>query len=575
MGFALVALAANAQPPALPADSASSFIDEEIRGAWKLAKVTPAAPASDEQFLRRIYLDLTGRIPTADEIRAFLANPKPSKRAEVVDQLLNSDWFSDRWAQWFADLGHVSHNVLRGYTGRNAYYHWIRNGIQHRMSLSDLAIGIIASQGNNYDDASGAVNFTLVQIPSGPPQDRADAIFARTASTFLGMGQYDCLLCHDGRGHLDSLSLWGSRSTRLEAWQMASFFARTGYNRVNTSNNYFDSNTVADALSGNYRLDTRYGNRPARTPVRGVDIVHPTYSLTGPLSGKQPETENWRLEFARLMVRDPIFARNFANRFWKQMMGTALVEPVEGLDPDRLDPAKPPPRPWTLQASHPVLLEKLAAKLVETGFDYRALLRMIALSSTYQLSSKYESPWRPEYERIYVRHKARRMEAEAVHDAVAISTGVLPNYRIRVTVGGYLPERVHWANQFPGQLGGDELEPTEMEFFEAFFPGDRNLLPRTEAGSTRQELNLMNSTFVNSRLRMDVSPTLQQAAALKKDGDAVDFLFLTFLSRHPDAAELAAGVQSLKGAWKRGGRGEAIEDLAWVCVNKVEFIVNP
>jgi len=119
------------------------------------------------------------------------------------------------------------------------------------------------------------------------------------------------------------------------------------------------------------------------------------------------------------------------------------------------------------------------------------------------------------------------------------------------------------------------LEPTEMEFFEAFFPGDRNLLPRTEAGSTRQELNLMNSTFVNSRLRMDVSPTLQQAAALKKDGDAVDFLFLTFLSRHPDAAELAAGVQSLKGAWKRGGRGEAIEDLAWVCVNKVEFIVNP
>jgi len=560
VGWVLLALAAPAQP--------TNFIDEEIQAAWKSANAKPAPRSTDAQFLRRIYLDLTGRIPTPEEARAFLGSSSPSKRGDVVDKLLESEWFADRWAQWFADLGRVSHNVQRGYTGRNAFYNWIRNAVRSRMPLSDLAAGIVASQGNNYDDAAGAVNFTLVQIPSGPPQDLADAIFARTASTFLGMGHYDCLLCHDGRGHLDALSLWASRSTRLDAWKMSAFFTRVAYQRIGTANNYFDSNIVSDSTSGAYRLNTGYGNRPARAPVGGAAIVPPAYRTGGEL----PKSENWRREFAQDMVRDPMFARNFANRLWLQMMGTALVEPVDALDPDRLDPAKPPPSPWALQASHPKLLDKLAARLVEMNFDLRAFLRPIALSSTYQLNSEYSGAWRPEYERLYVRHRARRMEAEAIHDAVVIATGVLPAYRIRTTAG-YLPERVHWANQFPGPLSGDEMEPPEAEFFDAFFPGDRSLQPRSESGSTRQQLYLMNSPFVNSRLRMESSPTLQHAAALKRDEDIADFLFLTFLSRPPNQVELAAAVESLKKSAR--GKREAIEDLAWACVNKLEFIVNP
>lgn len=283
VGMVLFALAAQAQP----GGASSNFIDEEIQAAskrvtWKRvngegANIKPAPPSTDAEYLRRVYLDLTGRIPTAGEVRSFLASSSSSKRAETVDRLLESEWFSDRWAQWFADLGRVSHNVQRGYTGRNAFYNWIRNAVRGRMPLSDLAAGMVASQGNNYDEAVGAVNFTLVQIPSGPPQDLADAIFARTASTFLGMGHYDCLLCHDGRGHMDSLSLWGSRSTRLDAWRMAAFFTRIGYQRVNTSNSYFDSNVVSDSSSGEYRLNTGYGNRPARAPIGGVATVQPAY----------------------------------------------------------------------------------------------------------------------------------------------------------------------------------------------------------------------------------------------------------------------------------------------------------
>ena len=135
-----LALAARAQ-------HGGGFIDEVIQAAWKSrnvqsAGVKPAPLSTDAQFLRRVYLDLTGRIPTAEEVRTFLANSSPEKRAEAVDRLLESDWFSDRWAQWFADMGRVSHNVQRGYTGRNAYYNWIRNAVRGRMPLSELAAGI-------------------------------------------------------------------------------------------------------------------------------------------------------------------------------------------------------------------------------------------------------------------------------------------------------------------------------------------------------------------------------------------------------------------------------------------------
>ncbi len=260
-----------------------------------------------------------------------------------------------------------------------------------------------------------------------------------------------------------------------------------------------------------------------------------------------------------------MFARNFANRIWKQLMGEGLAEPVDALDPDRLDPASPPPEPWRPQASHPALLEKLAGFLAR-DFDLRALVRLIAQSRTYQLASVYEDTVGAEH--LYLYHTPRRLDAEQVHDAITGSTGIPARYRLRTT-DGYQDPPEQWAMRLPGSIHGEETDPVTLEFLQSFFPGDGNLLPRSSSSSVMQELNLMNSPFVTNRVKIAAAPALQAAASLDND-KAVDQVFLLFLSRLPNAAERTAALEYLN----TGDRNSALEDLAWTCLNRLEFLIN-
>ena len=260
-----------------------------------------------------------------------------------------------------------------------------------------------------------------------------------------------------------------------------------------------------------------------------------------------------------------MFARNIANRLWKQIFNLALVDPVDSLDPARLDPAKPPPQPWDLQATHPELLEKLAAELGKKEFKLRPFLRTLVQSSAYQLSSRFEGDWNPDHVTLFNRRLARRLEAEEIHDAIAKATGLLGDYAIP----GW-NDRVSWAMQLP-----EPLEPTSNPpvagFLNAFLRGDRDTQERSQSGSIQQQLFLMNDAFVANRVKVNRSPKLQAIAALNGDAELLDELYLTFLSRRPSAAERAAGVNHLA---KAGNRASAVEDLAWMCINKVEFLFS-
>lgn len=402
-------------------------------------------------------------------------------------------------------------------------------------------------------------NYTLVQAPAGPPQDTADLAFSRAANAFLGLGHYDCILCHNGRSHLDQLSLWGSRATRAEAYQMAAFFIRMRYERVGQGGEYFDSTRIMDAKAGVYELDTRSGNRPPRRPLANNAFVTPRYRVTD----AEPAGDDWRRAFGEFMVEDPMFARNFANRIWKQMMGLGLVDPVDSMDPDRLDPANPPPEPWVLQASHPQLLEKLAAKLVELNFDLRAFVRFIAESSAYQLSATYNGDWKPDYASLFARRIPRRLSAFETHDAIVRATGVMSGFKTRTTPG-YMNHRLLWAVQLPIPLVAEESDEVTFPFIGSLYRG----------GSILQQLNLMNSGFVLSRMRVAGSPTLKTVSAIKDNERAVEEMFLLFLSRPPDDAERAVAVEQLTRARTTAGRNAAIEDLAWALVNKIDFTLN-
>jgi hypothetical protein len=558
-----VALATPVSPDKI---ARRNFIDQEILDKLNSVPALAAPLSGDEEFLRRIYLDLTGRIPSPDDIRAFLADTNAAKRDTVIDQLLNSAEFTDRWTMWMGDLLQntsklANASINRNTQGRNAFYAYIHDAVSIDKPLRDIAIDVIAAKGSGYDMQAGASNYPLGASTSmGPIQDTYDTMLVRTASAFLGLGHYDCLLCHSGRGHLDKVNLWATRQSRTQAESMAAYFSRMQFILASGAGGY----TVADADSGGYDLSTDSGNRPPRTPVGPAALLYPVYrDESEPYTG-----DEWRTNFASHLVKDPMFARNLANRLWKQMFGLPLADPVDGLDPLRLDPAQPPPDPWALQATHPVLLEKLAAELEKGQFHLRPFLRTLVQSSAYQLSSRVSGEWTEGSVPLFGRHYARRMEAEEVHDAIAQASGITGSYAIT----GW-PSRVAWAMQLP-----EPVEPASdaatNNFLNTFLRGNRDTLDRSQAGSIQQELALMNDNFVLSRMKVARSPRLGAIAQITSDEDAIEELYLTFLSRRATGAEKAAGAALLAAAGSAAARNAALEDLAWACVNKVEFLYS-
>ena len=438
-------------------------------------------------------------------------------------------------------------------------------------SFKDTVVKLLTATGNNYDDSS-AVGYTLNgNAPGGPIQDTYDMLLVKSAKQFLGLGHYDCLLCHNGRGHLDAISQWGYYTTRTDAEHMAAFFSRTqlrGYAypagtplATQQADFYYQSQITGDNTTGTYALPTTYGNRPNRPLLGTAKTTDPIYRD----GTTKPASANWRADYAKLLVNDPMFAVNFVNRVWKEMFNLGLVDNVEGLDPMRLDPANPPDPGWDFQATHPVLLQKLAKDWAAGGYRLRDLIRTIANSSAYQLSSRYPGDWSLNYVPLFARHYPRRMMGEEVHDAIAKSTGVFTKY----TVQGW-GDPVQFAMQLP-----DTSEPrsngTSANFMNLFLRGNRDIVPRSQGSTILQSLGLMNDSFVMTKIHMAQSPSLQAVAKLTTAKDQLETMFLTFLGRMPSDYERSHGMDYLNKNTTTAQRSAALEDMAWALMNKLEF----
>jgi hypothetical protein len=556
-----------------------NFIDQEIFGKLMEMNVPSAQLSSDAEFLRRLSLDLTGRIPTSDDIRAFLADTTSNKRDMLIEKLLGSNAFSDRWTMWTGDLLQNtatlnSVNFNRNIQGRNVFYYYIQSAIYNEKPFDQIAKEVITGHGNNYDWGTATANFPMAgSTAMGPIQDTYDNMLVKSATTFLGESYYDCLLCHNGRGHLDGINLWASRTTRSDAWGMAAFFARTRFNRYpepapapgQVASYLYASYDVEDAATGTYDLNTTYGNRPNRAKLGNIVNLTPTYR-----TGATANDGNWRAAFAANVVADPLFSRNLVNRIWKQMFNLGLVDPVDTMDPARLDASNPPPDPWTLQPTHPALLDKLADEFVRQGYQLRPLLRLLAQSSAYQLSSHYDDTWSPNYIPLFARHYPRRIEGEEVHDAITQATAVPGAYSIQ-----YLgDQKINWAMQLPDPTEPRGNEGNANVFMNTFFRGNRDNLQRNQSGSIQQQLYLMNDQFVTNRVKVAVSPKLNSMTQIAGDSDLADEVFLTFLSRYPTDYERSKALSFLAQATTPALRSAAIEDLAWVCINKVDFLLS-
>jgi hypothetical protein len=551
------------------AAGSSFLIDKYIFAALNKEGIKPAETTNDYEFIRRVTLDLTGRVPKADRVAAFVKDGSPDKREKLVDELLATPEYVDKWTMWMGDFLKNTQNTgttgtIRQPQGRDAFYTWIKKSLTDNKPWDKMAYEMIAATGVNTWD-QGELNWIVNgRMNMGVAQDNFDRSAAQTAETFLGLAHMDCLLCHNGRGHLDALSVWGRGVSRQQAWGMAAYFARTAWRQVrpDATNNNLYYWTVTDTGNAMYPLNRASGNRPDRNPVGTTTQISPAYIF----DGKAPAANKpFRQSLADQVVADSLFPKAFVNYLWQHFFGRGIVEPVNQLDPARLDENNVPTdcpegTPCGLQAPHVPLLNALGAEFAKNNFDIKWLMKQIVMSDAYQLSSRYSGDWNPNWEPLFARHMVRRLWGEEVYDAIAQTSNIAGGFTVNNI-------RYNWAMQVP------ETRIANNGFVMSFLPGNRDDEPRRPESAIQQAMSLMNDTFVTTRARVSGTGAAASLAAqvmTLQDDPAVESLYMTVLSRRPTDDEKKAALAHLKG----GTRQQRLENLVWSLYNKVDFIFN-
>ncbi len=530
-----------------------NFIDAYIFDKIERDGVAHAAGSSDAEFLRRVTLDLTGQLPQPDAVRAFLADPAADKRDRLIDTLCTSPAWLDRWTYWFGDLFEICSAQLG--EGRNPFREYVYNALRIGLPYDKFVREMLTATAS-INSASGPANLLVRSHVDGAAdvhvhhEDTCDEIAVKTCRVFLGV-DLECVSCHNGAGHLEKINLWLSQRQRSDVWRQASFFGKIRIVRPLLENQEF---TLTNEGTG-YNVEADSVIRVARAKA---DIT-PTFILTGQRAEGQLDP---RQELARMLTAHPQFARATVNLIWAELMGQGIVDPPLAFDLARQDPQHPPPAPWTIQPSHPELLDALARDFVEHHYDLRHLMRAITQSAAYQLSAQAPDAEHGDNGRYFARRHLRRLSAEMLYDAISQATGVTSefaingtNKKIKSAAAAYSPEDVGgpakaFLSQF-GQSNRDKAEPTRST-------------------SILQAAALMNSPLVKERVGVQAGGRLTQL--LERDPPLADQalieeLFLATLTRTPSAEELAIAGEMLAGDRKTGA-----EDLLWVLLNKFDFL---
>lgn len=547
----------------------NNFIDDYIFDQMERDGIVPAPLASDTEFLRRVYLDLTARLPEPDEVREFLADTDPDKRANAIDSLFprlptqgigrrhtRVGPFLDKWTNFFDDLFRNNEQLREGIVTFHKYiYKVLELNVPYDEFVRDM---ITANAVSTW--TTGKANFVArhrIMFGDGYShtnhEDTADELAIWTTRLFLGV-DIECISCHDGAGHLEKINLWLTRHQRADVWRQASFFRTTFVAPIYGRIPEFIVNETEDG----YDLTTK---SVVRLPRYKADIT-PTFVLTG--EKYNPEKgESERDAYARLLTSDPQFARATVNLFWSQFMGRGIVDPPLAFDLDRQDPENPPPAPWKVQPTHPELLDRLAADFRDSGYDLRHLMKRITKSRAYQISSYYPGEWRPEYEEYFARHKVRRLSAEEFWDAVSQSTGIFEEFTIKTD-----DDKFQYLMQ--SSFNHDFASNRALwNMLQDFGETDREDPPSDET-SMVQAASLMNHELVLERVKIQEGGRLHsllRSEPSKSNEEIVEELFLATISRPPTAQEMSTSTSLLERL-----RDQGAEDLLWALLNRADFI---
>ena len=544
-----------------------NLIDRHVEQRAKTAGVPIAALATDGEFMRRVTLDLTGRLPEPDATRAFLASTDPGKRQKLIDSLfpalpvagmrsVKEHPFLDRWTYFFSDLFRNG-QVLE--EGINTFYDHVYKTLTLNLPYNEFVQSLItATAVSTWSD--GPANFIArSHIFEGDGyqmnhEDTADEIAITTSRLFLGVS-LECVSCHDGAKHLEKVNLWLSQRKRAEMWRQASFFGKTNISPVFGRSPQF---MVKDTRAG-YDLTTRSSLRPPRNAK--VDVT-PTFLLTGE---KASPGERPREAYARMLTAHPQFARATVNLFWAELMGQGIVDGPFDFDLARQDPKNPPPAPWTIQPSHPELLDELAADFRANNFDLRRLMKMIVSSRAYQRSIAAPKVWSPNYDTYFTRRVTRRLPAEMLFDAISQVAGLKPNYKVT-----FSDKKALNILQTRSPQDVEKSDPAIYRALQAFGQCDRYSIEADRKPTMVQAAILLNDKLIRERLVVQKDGRLE--ALLRSDPPApneklVEELYLAALSRYPNPKESAQGAAMI-----REHRDQGAEDLLWALVNRLDFL---
>lgn len=532
-----------------------------------LADGIDAAPlTTDAEFVRRIYLDLTGRIPTYEQTQSFLADNRANKRGQLIESLLSSPAFVDQFSHWFLQR----FQIVRGagtisIPGRNNFYAFVRQFVAEDRPYDEFVRDMLTAAGDtDVSPAISLLNRQMGQFFENATQDFWDNFTDVSTTQFLGL-KTDCISCHNGRGHLEKINLFLAPRQRRQFWQLSAFFSRTRFQLITDDSAGFRRRVIfSDVENGNYTgiVDpSTPGPRPSRA---GADEV-PVYWFTG----EEARSGAWRKEFGRLLTSDPQFARASVNYLWAYFFGSGIVDPPDGWDLARVDPANPPPPDWPLQVSHPELLKELAERFAGSQYSLRSIIKLIVSSNSYQLSSRYPAgKWQPAYARYFARHDARRLTAEQMFDSLTTATGTEPFLQV-----DGMPDTFRYANQLPHprstlDFGVDAL-------LTSLGQGDWVSTPPNSQPNLSGVLDFFNNWQVAVRARSwsdSGSPQSRLAVWTGSglgDSEIIRNMYLATLARTPTDAELATILSR-----KQTDRLLWLTSVQWALLQKADFVFN-
>jgi hypothetical protein len=449
-------------------------IDELVFARLKQLAIEPAQNCSDEAFVRRIYLDVIGTLPTADEAKTFLTDKSPDKRRALIDDLLTRDEFADYWAMKWSDLLRVKaeYPINLWPNAAQAYHHWIEASLHANKPFDQFARELLTSNGSNF--RIGPVNFYRAL------QSRdAQAIGRTVALTFMGV--------------------------RAEKWPaetqagLAAFFTQIGYK------------TTAE-----WKEEIVFFDPSKKAPAGLPAPTFPDGTVAKFSADRDP-----REVFADWLIdpKNPWFTRAISNRVWFWLLGRGIVH-----EPDDLRPDNPP--------ANPELLAYLEQELIAARYDLKALFRLILNSQTYQLSCVPRSD-KPEAAAHFAYYPLRRLEAEVLIDALNQITGSTEKYSSAIPEPyTYVPEGVRSI-----ALPDGSITSSFLEMFGRPARDTGQELERNNRTTATQRLHLLNSTQVRRKLEQGPSLQTLWRENQKRPGEVIDALYLTILSRHPSAEE--------------------------------------